>query len=406
MGCGGPSGPTAPSIGTVKSSTKQPNESKSDKADDLRPVTPVSEDGAFDLAAADAASDPAAADVRYFSLAFLQSNGISSENLETLRKATTKLMNSLSWQPSLGLVTAIDPGNAVLKIRLSEFGWTKATWDTLVASHPDAGTGVPGLQVLKQRTGSQKPMIRAEWFVRNASSPPLYYQLGNAPENAAKLAARLGISFDADISAGRVKRAGFSKSLVSTNHRVIEYHKNRNGFLWRSFEFGAKTGNRNIFAFPLGPGAGANSNVLASILGGNAGSGGSAPMPFPGLAFVSDGSEYLFTLPNGMIGFFITGATGVRINEVPGNAQGKVIAGVSCMRCHSQGTKPATDQVRSNARLSGDALAWVQKLYVEAPVLDAQLAQDRQLYLESLKKLGIPEDESDPVNASIGLNLK
>ena len=217
MGCGGPSGPAAPSIGTAKSSAKQHDKSKSDKSGDLGPVSPVSEGVAFDLAAEDAASDPAAADVRYFSLAFLQSNGISSENLDTVRKATSKLMNSLSWQPSLGMVTAIDPGNAVLKIRLSEFGWTKATWDTLVASHPDAGTGVPGLEVLKQRTGSQKPMIRAEWFVRNASSPPLYYQLGNAPENAAKLAARLGISFDGDISAGRVKRAG----LVSLWCRLI-----------------------------------------------------------------------------------------------------------------------------------------------------------------------------------------
>ena len=270
-------------------------------------------------------------------------------------------MNSLSWQPSLGTGDGHRPWqsrcaeNSTFGIRLDQSDMGHSCCLPSRRGHWSPRTS--GSQAADWEPKANDSS--AEWFVRNASSPPLYYQLGNAPGNAAKLAARLGISFDGDISAGRVKRAGFSKSLVSTNHRVIEYHKTRNGFLWRSFEFGSKTGNRNIFAFPLGPGAAANSNVLASILGGNAGSGGSAPMPFPGLAFVSDGSEYLFTLPNGMIGFFITGATGVRINEVPGNAQGKVIAGVSCMRCHSQGTKPATDQVRSNARLSGDALAWV-----------------------------------------------
>ena len=366
--------------------------------------TVTSEDMAFTVASKDAARDVKATNVRYLSLAHLQTGGAPADQLATVRKATAKLFNSLSWAPALVAPVAVDASAVLLKINLSDYGWTAQMWETLVAAHPSPVATTPGLGALQQATGSTKPLIRADWFVTSASTPPLYYTLWQAPADVTTLESMLKMDLKADVTNGKVMRAGLSKSNISTNDRVIERHTRATGFLWRSFEFGSRTGTRDIFSFPLGSGgsdtnAAPQGGLLGSLLGGStASSNGQA-------TFTADGTEFIFTLPNGMLAFYIAGGNGARLNQVPG-ATNPILAGAGCMGCHSKATVQATDEMLAKTRVTGDALAAVRKLYVDTATFSQQLSGDSAAYAAALAKLGIAATDADPVSQVAKLSNK
>ena len=337
------------------------------------------------LASQDIANEANPADVRYLSIAHQQSAGWGADDFKKVSKAINKLFNSLAWQPRLITIKSIDSGGLLFKIRLSDFGWDANLWNLLAGSHPAMPDSVKGVPELRRLTGSDKPLLRADWVIRSASTPPLYYQLLRVPGDLSTLLNGLKVSVQENIKAGRVIRAGFEKSIVSTNHRVIERHDLGKGFLWRSYEFGSKNGNRNIFNFPLGPSE----------------NGGGFGDRFPFQQFVSDGSEFYFTLPNGMIAFYIAGPTGFRINEVPGADDKKITAGISCFSCHSKAVMPARDEVATKTSVSGDSFNEVRRLYVSEQVFNERLQMDRQLYLTALGEIGIAADDNDPINAVV-----
>ncbi|MCX6110237.1 MAG: hypothetical protein NTZ90_11625 [Proteobacteria bacterium] len=358
--------------------------------------TVTSEDMAFTVASKDAARDVKAANVRYLSLAHLQSAGAPADQLVAVRKGTAKLFNSLSWAPALVAPVVVDAGSLLLKINLADYGWSVQMWETLVAAHPSPVATTPGLGALQQATGSTKPLIRADWFVASASTPPLYYTLWQAPADVTALESMLKMDLKADVANGQVIRAGLSKSNISTNDRVIERHNRATGYLWRSFEFGSRTGTRDIFSFPLGSG-GSETNtaqqggLLGSLLGGSTGSSNGQS------TFTADGTEYIFTLPNGMLAFYIAGGNGARLNQVPGAAS-PILAGAGCMGCHSKATVQATDEMIAKTRVTGDALTAVRKLYVDAATFSRQVSGDSAAYVTALAKLGIAATDADPVS--------
>ena len=54
-------------------------------------------------------------------------------------------------------------------------------------------------------------------------------------------------------AAGRVARAGFQKSGVSRNNRMIERHVSKFGAFWNSYDFAGNQGRQSLFLHPLGP---------------------------------------------------------------------------------------------------------------------------------------------------------
>ena len=107
---------------------------------------------------------------------------------------------------------------------------------------------------------------------------------------------------------------------------MIERHASRSGYLWTSYDFAGSRGNQNLFAFPLGPGPN---------------------------GFQHDGGETIFSLPNGFQGYYLSSATGARIDKGPttmvrdpSRKDSAVTTGISCMGCHDQGLRKARDEVR------------------------------------------------------------
>jgi hypothetical protein len=132
----------------------------------------------------------------------------------------------------------------------------------------------------------------------------------------------------ADIRQDRAARAAFNSSGISRNNRLIERHESTNGAYWRSDDFAGNSDRKNIFAHPLGPGAGDDE-------------------------FDHDGRETIFALPNGLSGYMLMDARGTRIDKGPmeivrdnKQADGAVVNGISCMSCHNRGLIEKADQLR------------------------------------------------------------
>ncbi len=371
-------------------------------------VSPSDESGAFATALADLAALVAASassvdesDVRYLSLAHLQAG--EADDIKMVREGASKLFNSLSWLPALTRLGEVDEKGLVLRVRLSRYGWTEQQWELLAKTHPEPSIDSADLEALRRAVGSSKPLLRADWFISEASMPPLYYDLLGMPNNLPDLEKKLGVDLQADVDAGRVVRAGFDNSLISTNHRVAERHESRFGYLWRSYEFGAPAGNQNIFTAPLGPVATRGRRGQPNRRDDDNDSGNGTRRTEN--AFATAGGEFFFQLPNHMMAYYIATVDGKRLDEIPPEKGKPLIpVGVSCMGCHGQGPINKEDLVRerfpasaAGAEASAAVLDEVLRLYVPQQDFAAIVVKDRTSHAAALKKLGIDAAAREPV---------
>ncbi len=337
---------------------------------------------------------------RYFSLAHLHNAGVSADELQTYRNALSKLVNSLSWHPTVRAPEAIDPAKAVLRVDLRWYLWDAATWNRVLNDYPygvlDDGAAS---RAVVAATAARLPVVRADWFVAAASRAPLYYDVLQIPTSLGELEKQLRIDANANVQQERVVRVGFNGSGVSRFNRVLERHDGVNGMYWRTYDFDEPPANlaeraggplppdrRNVFAFPLGP---ANAD---------------AP-------FQHAGGEAIFALPNGLHAFVVVKADNTRIDKAPvaivsdpRRPDRAVEPGVSCMGCHVTGINPKADQIRDHldknphAFSRGDAEK-IRALYPPKEVSLAAMEADARRYAEAVAKTGAKVSRTEAVNA-------
>jgi hypothetical protein len=319
--------------------------------------------------------------LRYFSLAHLYNAGVSELELETYRAALSKLINSLSWHKEITRPAVVDAARTVFRIDLRDYNWTGATWELLLAAYPYALRSAEG-SIVTRVSGVQVPYVRADWFVANASVPPLYHDLLALPRSAVDLERQLGVDAARDLAEEKnLARAGLRASGVSQNNRVLERHVSLYGAYWKSFDFRNSVDQQNVFQHPLG--------------------------------FNPAGSEIIFNLPNGLQAYLVVDGFQRRINEAPiaivsdrTSPDDPVIRnGRSCMSCHYDGVRHFRDETRSviQANLSGSfdrdkALA----IYPPQENLDRLIERDRDRFrsavaLASGASASAPHEE--PINA-------
>lgn len=314
------------------------------------------------LLAADAAK--VGTEARWFSLAHLANAGATEPQLERYRVALATLLGSLTWAATPPRLVAIDRENTVFRIDLRDLGWSATTWDTLRASYP---YGVA--------RGRVPEALRADWFVATASRAPLYHQLLGLPDTEAELARRLGLDLAADIRGVEVARAGFNRSGVSVNNRVIERHATRFGAYWRSYDFASNLGRENVFEHPLD--------------------------------FVPAGGEIIFNLPDGLQAYMLVDRNGKRIDRAPQTIVSDprrpdraVENAVSCMGCHAAGIIPKADQLR-DARLERGTVDRVRLLHPAPEVMTRLYDEDRARFARALAAVGARPGEpaDEPITA-------
>ncbi|MEO8700749.1 MAG: c-type cytochrome domain-containing protein [Kofleriaceae bacterium] len=311
----------------------------------------------------------ARAHARWFTLGHLAAAGAPEAQLERHRVALATLLGSLTWSATAPVPVAIDAERTIFRIDLRDLGWTAATWDAIRASYPYGiarGAGIPD-------------SIRADWFVATASRPPLYHTLLEMPATEADLGRRLGIDLADNIQRDHVARAGFNRSGVSVNNRVIERHATRHGAYWRSYDFSSSVGRENVFANPLG--------------------------------FVPAGGEIIFNLPDGFQAYMLVDARGRRIDKAPTTIVSDprrpdraVETGVSCIGCHASGIVAKPDQIRAIANtFARDDRDRILRLHPGADAMTALYDRDRARFTQALASIGAKPNEpaDEPIAALV-----
>ncbi len=338
---------------------------------------------------------------RYFTLTHLYNAGETTEALSAYSVALSKLVNSLSWGFEIINPQPIDLQETIFYIDLRHYEWDRnEVWTQIEQEYPYSIDFDPETQAslseklanLRQEMDCEVPFVHVDWFLATGSLPPLYHEILDLPETDRELERELGIDVARNLQAApavRVWRAGFNDSGVSNNNRVVERHRSPHGAYWKSYDFAGNVGTQDIFTHPL--------------------------------SFKHDGGEIIFNLPNGLQAYYISDASGNRINEAPTTIVSNPAAddpavhnGLSCIGCHTEGMKTFEDTVRASVQRAGNPAfdkEQALRLYVEQSVMDAYVADDKIRYETALKATGgIPggiepvhrfhEVFHDPLNAS------
>jgi mono/diheme cytochrome c family protein len=333
---------------------------------------------------------------RYFSLHHLQNAGLGEDELQTYRNALSKLINSLSWHPKIRKPEAIDPQGTLFRIDLRWYMWDATLWNRLLQDYPygliDDSVSSRLVAVF---TGTKIPLIRGDWFIATASRPLLYQDLLQLPGNLADLERQLRVDANLNIAQERVMRVAFNGSGISKNNRVLERHDAVHGYYWRTYDFDEVPQNlldrglqapdrRNVFAYPLGPGSVENT-------------------------FQHAGGEAIFSLPNGLQGYYIMNEANNRLNKAPTaivsdpkRPDKAVELGISCMGCHSTGILVKADQMHDHLESNPKAIAkgdaeLALSLYPKKEKSLAQMEEDSRRFVAALEKAGIHSTRTEPI---------
>ena len=325
---------------------------------------------------------------RYFTMTHLYNAGEPAGILQEYRKGLSKLVNSLSWKVTVTNPEPIDPQGTIFYIDLRHYEWdVNDAWTQMEAAYPyHISFEAPTQSALRDQLGrlqgemkSSIPSVHIDWFLASASLPPLYHELLSLPLTAGELETRLEVDVVRNLNNAPgidVWRAGFNNSGVSNNNRMVERHTSRYGAYWKSYDFAGSVGTQNIFNYPLD--------------------------------FTHDGGEVIFNLPNGLQGYYLANASGLRLDEAPINIVSNPAAsdptvrnGLSCMGCHTEGMKTFEDEVRpvieSNANPAYDK-AQALRLYVEKSEMDVLVGEDMERYRGALEATGGMAGDIEPIS--------
>ncbi len=323
---------------------------------------------------------------RYLTLTHLTNICTKDKHLEVYRQGAIKLINSLSRSSDVVPLETIDPDRSILRINIDDLGWDAADWDAIVATYPYATRPDTQLNsVLEAATGTKLPNLRADWFAFVASRPGVYERLLKLPRTFQALTRDQGVDVTGNIRKYIAKRAGFQKSGVSRNNRLIERHPSRSGYFWTSYDFAGNKGRQSLFEHPLGPG-GPN-------------------------GFTHDGGETIFSLPNGFQAYYLNTAKGAALDKGPTTIviddrrkDFSVTNGISCMGCHDQGMRKAKDEIRAivakgRVRSKADREA-ILALHPTHDEMDKIIDDDAKRFKSAMERAGL-----DPVLKLNGVEM-
>ena len=326
---------------------------------------------------------------RYFTLTHLYNAGETTEALRAYSVALSKLVNSLSWGFEVKKPTPIDPRETIFHIDLRHYEWDirNEAWTQIEREYPYKIEFDPETQAslnekltnLREEMRCEVPFVHVDWFLATASLPPLYHDILDLPETDRELERDLDVNVARNIQSApgvRVWRAGFNDSGVSNNNRVVERHTSRYGAYWKSYDFAGSVGAQDIFTHPL--------------------------------SFRPDGSEIIFNLPNGLQAYYISDASGNRIDVAPTTIVSNPAAsdpavrnGLSCIGCHTEGMKTFEDTVRTTVQRTQNPRfdkEQALRLYVEKAVMDAHVQDDKIRYEAALRETGGIPGGIEPVH--------
>jgi mono/diheme cytochrome c family protein len=339
--------------------------------------------------------------IRYVTLTNRYNAGLCGPALQRDRFALAKMLNMLSTETSISAPTAIDDEELIYRIDLRDYDWDREVdvggqqfrdgWEAIISQNPYA---IPfegnEADTLRDDTLTDVPVMTADSMLAVATIGDLYYGLIDVDVNQSLgnfIANDLGIDIEDNFDDSDVIRAGTTRSAISREDRVVERHElgRRQGVFWQSFDFAADDAGNSIFADPFG--------------------------------FNQGGTEAIFSLPNGLLGFIIADDNDNIVSETnllldTFQDDFVVRTSISCSNCHAQGFNQVTDEVRSfvidnRIRFQRDEFELVEDIYLEPLDFANVINADSQVYRRALEAAGVPLAGGDPVaNGFVRFNDK
>jgi serine/threonine-protein kinase len=343
---------------------------------------------------------------RFFTMTHVANNPAEAASLPIYRAGLVKLLNSLSWKKTIVQPRPVDSAQTIYALDLRELDWdTPDRWQDITRLYPyglhyDGRVGAalrPLADAVERLAKHPLPYVRADWFIANASRPPLYNTLLSLPANARTLEQQLGVDLAADFLNGKLRRTGFLKSNVSSQNRLLERHDSRFGAYWRSYDFKTSQNRDSLIAFPLGPGPAFIPNH-----------------PAANLAFEQAGGELIFNLPNGLQGYMLVDGKDKRIDIAPievvrdreeSSGTPQIVNGLSCMACHVNGMITGDnlkDVIRAGSAVEGPTKTLIDQLYASPEEMDQLLKRDADRFQRSMKRTLEPFNDhpvEEPISA-------
>lgn len=331
-----------------------------------------------------------------------------------LHAAFNKFVNSVSTGPRVVPVTPLEgTEGTIVRVDMRDYGWTpeiwnaistgvytdtarrsdftQAAWDDLAVTYPygiDPRTD-PLLGIVAQATAASVPIMRADWFTHFGSEAPYYDMFLGLTSQIKDLETRIGLDVDREIQARRVIRAAMlpGASGVSDHNRMLErFDLPRGRYYWKSYDFAGDDGRQSLTLHPDGP------EGMSRTASGTE-------------AFEHDGGEMIFSLANGLQGYYLSTNKGDRLLVGPASivsfrtkpiGKGVEIENArSCFDCHANGMIAKQDQLRdvlmSSQRYGRDEMNVLLDMYVENGKLSEIYKTDSQTFLTALSQLNATE---------------
>jgi hypothetical protein len=296
-----------------------------------------------DIQAQPAANQPY---LRYFTLELWGNTGTQPPlvSLDTQRAALIKMINLNSTGPSIVQPIAIDTAGLIYRVDMRTLGWTAAAWMNLKATDVYF---VPTDFPTTVATAANQTM-RSDWFVFSIKDSPVnaYLTFLGINSDDPTIDGKNNVNRFANMEKGypNIVRSGFSVSRTEGFNRIIEWHATTtlgtgalgSGHLFKSYNMASDVGTYNIYAHPYRPTT--NQPATGDM-------GVATPGPFD---FDFGDSDNIFTLPNGLFGYYTTEPAAGVVASVASIGVG-FPGPTRCFQCHDNVTNmiPFADQMNA-----------------------------------------------------------
>ena len=368
------------------------------------PRTPVNELQTLQLINTDLNAQPAASRpfLRYFTLEAWGNLGTQPPLVSTdmERAALIKMINLLSTGPQIVQPSAIDKDSFIYRVDMRTLKWTDAAWTNLKATDPYFTPATFPTTL----TAAATQTVRADWFVFSIpnSAVNAYFVFLGINSDDPTIDGLNNVNRFADMAKGApaTVRAGLAISRPEAHNRILSWHQTTSlgsgalgsGHLFKSYNFDSDVGTSNIFSHPYMPTT--NSPT--------------APGPYD---FTYADSDNIFTLPNGLFGYYTVegAAAGQVMNQ--GNAGAPFPGPTFCFQCHDNKSNlvPLTDGVHSAilADPVGAFTAAVQAILLgmyDTTAINAKMTAAGTLFGQAYAQLKLPVMET-PGLSTESLNI-
>jgi serine/threonine-protein kinase len=353
---------------------------------------------------------------RYLTVNYSSNAGDCGRVLDRQRHALFKGINSVSTATKVTTPVAIDADETIYRIDIRDYEWDRPIdlddndasnpanveftdgWEAIIANPDTAAYAVEyqgdAADGLAADAGTRVPFMPVNAFIQATEFGDLYYTLIGGRANLFDFEREvLGIDTIADTADNNLMRAGFANSGVSEQERVLNRFDNgvaAGQSYWISFDFDGGNGGDGANGFERDV---ANDSIFANPLG-----------------FAFGGGEAIFSLPNGMQGYYAADGAGNRLATAPigvvidpAQNNGLVTNGASCHSCHNAGLISFTDTVRryvedNKVRFSNEVYEDVMEQYPDAATFERRMNQDSAVHVTATQRAGVPEGVPDPVS--------